>query len=240
VAAKASKNVPTRQLPGAYWLRRILRLLFPSRPPPRPEGPEGVKALGHRNYVGGLWDEIGSLQFEFLVNHGLKPHHYLLDIACGSLRAGVHFISYLEVGHYLGIEKEKSLLKAGIVDELGTQLYNEKQPQFVISKDFDFARFSVRPHYALAHSLFTHLPAPVILDCLNKLRRFLRDDAVFYATFNETPTEVLNPEKPHDHANFQFTRREMEDLAANSRWRAQYIGDWDHPRHSKMMGFYPS
>jgi hypothetical protein len=199
-----------------------------------------VRALGHRKYVGGLWDEIGALQFEFLVNHGLKPQHYLLDIACGCLRAGVHLISYLEAGHYLGIEKEESLLEAGIVDELGTQLYIEKQPQFVISKTFEFLKFSAQPHYALAHSLFTHLPAPVILDCLSKLRRFLRDDGVLYATFNEAPTQVLNPDVPDDHANFQFTRREMEDLAVNSGWRAHYIGDWSHPRHSKMMELYPN
>jgi hypothetical protein len=235
---KPSQNVPKQRVPGAYWLRRILRLF--SAPPPRPEGVEGVRILGHRDYVGGLWDEIGALQFEFLVSHGLKPRNYLLDIACGSLRAGVHFISYLESGHYLGIEKEESLLHAGIDNELGNQLYNERQPQFVISKTFDFTKFTVHPHFALAHSLFTHLPAPVILECLTKLHSFIREEGVFFATFNEVSTKVCNPGTPHDHANFQFTRREMEDLAVNSGWRAHYIGDWNHPRHSKMMEFHPT
>lgn len=55
----------------------------------KPEGHFGVWMVGHRNYVGGLWDEIGLLQFEFLKSRGLKPHHVLVDIACGSLRAGV-------------------------------------------------------------------------------------------------------------------------------------------------------
>ena len=65
-------------------------------------GPEGIKEMGHRQYVGGCWDEIGRLQFDYLVSQGLRPNHYLLDIACGSLRAGIHFIPYLEPGHYLG------------------------------------------------------------------------------------------------------------------------------------------
>lgn len=42
----------------------------------------------HRIAVGGMWDEIGKLQFEFMVKQGLKPHHKFLDIGCGSLRGG--------------------------------------------------------------------------------------------------------------------------------------------------------
>jgi hypothetical protein len=40
----------------------------------------------YREVVAGLWDEIGSLQFQLLIDHGLQPHHTLLDIGCGSLR----------------------------------------------------------------------------------------------------------------------------------------------------------
>lgn len=39
-----------------------------------------------REKVGGLWEQLGSLQFEYLVRNGLEPHHFLLDIGCGSLR----------------------------------------------------------------------------------------------------------------------------------------------------------
>ena len=35
-------------------------------PDARPVGAEGVAQLGHREYVGGRWHEIGKLQFEFL------------------------------------------------------------------------------------------------------------------------------------------------------------------------------
>ena len=35
-----------------------------------------------------------SLQFDYLVEHGLKPGHRMLDIGCGNLRAGWRFIDY--------------------------------------------------------------------------------------------------------------------------------------------------
>jgi len=63
----------------------------------------------HREYVGGMWEEIGTLQFNFLLSRGLKPESYLLDIGCGSLRLGVKAIPYLERSHYLGIEKHARL-----------------------------------------------------------------------------------------------------------------------------------
>jgi hypothetical protein len=44
-----------------------------------------MESLDHRAYVGGLWEEIGTLQFEFLLRQGLAPSDCFLDIACGSL-----------------------------------------------------------------------------------------------------------------------------------------------------------
>ncbi len=65
------------------------------------EGDKGIAKAGHRFYVGGHWEEIGKLQFDFLRSKGLKPESYLLDIACGSLRLGVKAIPFLEREHYL-------------------------------------------------------------------------------------------------------------------------------------------
>src|SRR3954453_8856690 len=59
----------------------------------------------HRGTVRGtdaFWDELGKLQLDYLVGQGLKPEHYVLDVGCGPLRAGVHFIGYLEPGQQRG------------------------------------------------------------------------------------------------------------------------------------------
>jgi hypothetical protein len=50
---------------------------------PKPEGPAGIAMADHRSYVGGQWDVLGKLQFEFLLQRGLRPDDILLDIACG-------------------------------------------------------------------------------------------------------------------------------------------------------------
>ena len=52
-----------------------------------------MNQVWHREAVGGLWEEMRRLQFDFLANQGLKPDHKLLDIGCGSMRGGVHFVS---------------------------------------------------------------------------------------------------------------------------------------------------
>ena len=54
---------------------------------------------------------MGKLQFDYLVDHGLKPDHYLLDAGCGPLRGGVHFIQYLEEGHYYGVDKREDVIE---------------------------------------------------------------------------------------------------------------------------------
>ena len=67
----------------------------------------------HRLGVGGMWEEIGKLQYELVVREGLLPRHKLLDVGCGSLRGGVHFIRYLDSGNYYGMDKNEKLLSAG-------------------------------------------------------------------------------------------------------------------------------
>jgi hypothetical protein len=50
------------------------------------------------------WEDVGRMQFEFLLREGLQPHHHLLDIGCGSFRGGRFVIDYLQEGHYFGID----------------------------------------------------------------------------------------------------------------------------------------
>jgi hypothetical protein len=207
--------------------------------PPIAHGPEGINAVGHRQYVGGLWDEIGKLQFDFLVANGLQPHHIFLDVACGSLRAGVHFIPYLEAGHYLGIDKEADLIRAGIDQELGPYLYELKRPELIISDAFEFERFTQRPTHALAQSLFTHLPPSIILDCFKKLRAAIQEQGVFYATYLETVAPRTNLSKAHDHGRFYYTRKDMERFGTETGWQADYIGDWRHPRNQVIVRYRP-
>jgi hypothetical protein len=60
----------------------------------------------YRAYVGPAdqWDFMGATQFRLLTALGLRETDTVLDVGCGSLRAGRLLIPYLAVGGYHGIE----------------------------------------------------------------------------------------------------------------------------------------
>ncbi|WP_018291155.1 class I SAM-dependent methyltransferase [Verrucomicrobium sp. 3C] len=201
-----------------------------------PEGTEGIRALGPKEYVGGLWEEIGELQFRFLLDQGLRPDHILLDVGCGCLRGGIRFIRYLEPGHYLGIDKEPLLLEAG-KREMGADLLREKRPELLASGSFAFRRFSRRPQWALAQSVFTHLCRRDLERCLARLRHVILPGGVFFATFFEATSPSRNPRASHSLGYFAYTRQEMEEFGSRNGWNPTYIGEWNHPRDQRMMVF---
>ena len=203
----------------------------------KPEGDEGIRVMGHREYIGGNWDAIGDLQFDFLVSKGMRPESYLLDIACGSLRLGVRAIPYLQPGHYLGIEKESGLVEAGFEHELDKDIRAAKLPRIVISNAFEFEKFEQKADFAIAQSLFSHLPPNLINQCFKNLHPWLADNGVFYATFFEVATPRMNPDKPHDHGYYAYTRSEMLSFGEGNGYVAKYIGDWNHPRDQVIVEY---
>ncbi|NND66558.1 MAG: class I SAM-dependent methyltransferase [Halioglobus sp.] len=213
-------------------VRKVFPLAFLA-----PEGEEGVRKIGHREYIGGYWEEIGGLQFDFLKSHGLRPEHYLLDIACGSLRLGVKAIPYLEAGHYLGIEKESVLLAAGLTNELDQHVREEKRPRVEISDAFEFERFGQKVDYAIAQALFCHLTPAMIEDCFRRLYPVLVPGGLFYATYFQVDAPRSNPDRPHAHGYFAYTVDEMMEFGRVAGYEARYIGEWEHPRGQVMVEY---
>jgi hypothetical protein len=195
----------------------------------------GIRILGYKNYVGGLWEQIGSLQYRFLVAEGLRPGHVLLDVGCGPLRGGRFFIPYLDRGNYLGIDKEAALIQAGVKDQLTPAVLAEKRPEFLISSDFDFQKLSKKPDFAIAQSLFTHLAEADILLCLKHLKAAVRH-CRFFATFFEGASGE-NSGESHSLNAFFYSREEMASFAERTGWKFRYIGDWKHPRRQMMTEF---
>ena len=210
-------------------LRRNLRAL--------PAEEETLAQRGYREYVGGLWDEIGQLQFDFLRTQGLVPEKVLLDVACGSLRGGRLFIPYLEPGNYLGIDKNAELIEVGKAKEIAPDVLQTRRPEFVISDSFEFERFSRRPDYSLAQSLFTHLHQRDIKLCLRKLSAFARPGCRFFATFFETSAALPQIASSHSHRGFYYTRAQMERFGRDHGWEPQYLGEWNHPRNQMMIEY---
>ena len=195
----------------------------------------------HRSAVGGMWEEIGKAQFQFLLDQGMEPSDYLLDVGCGSLRGGIHFIKYLDTGHYFGVEKEADLLKAGQEIEIVQNGLKDKNPTLILSDEFNLGLVphTVRFDYALALSVFTHLPIDKIEQCLRRVMPRLSGE--FYATFWRGPVQSYSG--PHKRRKDEIQRavypfNDLLKLARRLGCKADDIGDWGHPRNQQMLRIY--
>lgn len=208
-------------------------------------GPAEIEAGEHRTFVGGLWDEMGALQFEFLKAQGLQPGHRLVDVGCGALRGGVHFIRYLAPGLYHGIDINASLLEAGTREIAQLQL-DGKAPHLLVNERFELFRFGTRFDCAIATSVFTHLPLNHILRCMVEVRKVLNPGARFFATFFEAPTNAHLDPLSHapggivsylDADPYHYGVDEIRWVAGNAGLVAERIGEWGHPRDQRMWLF---
>ena len=179
----------------------------------------------------------GPHQLQFMRDRGLEPHHCLLDIGCGSLRGGVHYIRYLDPGNYLGFDKEPALVKAGVEAELGRSLADQKRPELVTNGSFDFAAFTRCPDFSIAQSLFSHLAAHDASRCLENLSHFTRErDHRLYATFFVGDSRK-NATRSHAHGTYMYDPAEFAAIGEAAGWNARYIGVWTTARGQHMMEF---
>lgn len=148
--------------------------------------PDPVEAgAEYRLFVGPPqnYDIACALQFNILTMLGLREQHYLLDIGCGSLRAGRLFIPYLLPGRYHGIEPVQILIDEGVRHELGEDILQVKQPVFSNDEDFTLTTFNRTFDYLLAQSIFSHASAKQIRRCLAEARNVMTPESIFVATY---------------------------------------------------------
>jgi hypothetical protein len=84
-----------------------------------------------------------------------------------------------------------------------------------VTDAFAASRFGVEFDYGIAQSVFTHLPRSALGRCLDSLRNVFR------------PGGVLDL--------FHASRREILAEADRPGWRAEWVGDWGHPRSQRML-----
>lgn len=198
--------------------------------------------MNHRDKVGGKWDEIGNLQFDFLRKWGLQPDHNVLDIGCGSLRLGSRLIPYLEEGRYTGYDHDRKLVEEGIAGELN---HDTRGSRFIYSDEWDFGCIE-KDTVAIAHSLFTHCNMNDIIMCFRKLPTLVR---CFYATFflvEEEEWERVHrwPDNISTYPNRDAYHYTVDMVSGMMRLVPSRFGGWDfakvdydHPRGQSMLRF---
>src|SRR5579859_6587058 len=127
-------------------------------PPIQDANGENLTAQEYRQHVGPAdgYDRMSAMQFNLLTYLGLSEEHFLLDIGCGSLRAGRLFIPYLKPGHYFGIEPVEWLLQAGIDHEVGQSQIAIKRHSFDSNSEFRLSVFQRDFDFLMAQSIFSH------------------------------------------------------------------------------------
>jgi SAM-dependent methyltransferase len=175
------------------------------------------------------WLALGQLQFDYLVRHGLRPQHRMLEIGCGNLRAGRLFIDHLQPGHYYGIDISPDILFAA-EDTLVSERLQDKLPHLTPVRDLTL-RFLPDEHFDVvhAHSVFSHSPLAVIDECLANVGRVMRPDGFFDFTFDRTEGsehQVLRED-------FYYRTETLVALADRHGLDARLMEDWERLPHKQ-------
>jgi len=167
---------------------------------------------------------MAAMQFNLLTYLGLRAHHYLLDIGCGSLRAGRLFIPYLNVGHYFGTEPEQWLLRQGIDKEVGQSLIEIKQPRFSSNSEFLLTEFEQDFDFILAQSIFSHASQAQIRTCLMQAKKVMKPGALFAASFFQ---DLRNYAGNQWTVKATYTLDRMKELVGEAGLSCDAL-DWPH------------
>jgi SAM-dependent methyltransferase len=144
----------------------------------RPDAPD------HRKFVGPTeeYDLMGATQFSLLCALGLRAGHRLLDIGCGSLRAGRLFIPYLAPGGYTGLEPNRWLVEDALDQDLGHDLVMRKAATFVYNDHFDSS--GLEPFdFVVAQSIASHTGPEMTRALIDSVRDALAPSGLAAVTF---------------------------------------------------------
>lgn len=184
-------------------------------------------AVGSRSHD--RWIALGTMQFDYLVEHGLAPHHRMLDIGCGNLRAGRLFIDHLGTGNYYGIDISPDILIAA-KQTLTSYGLQDKLPHLTIIQNLTLD-FLPENHFDVvhAHSVFSHSPIEIIDECLANVGRILAPGGFFDFTFDRTEGaehQVLRED-------FYYRTQTLIALAEKHGLRGRFMDDWEKRPHGQ-------
>jgi SAM-dependent methyltransferase len=190
----------------------------------------------HRAYVSSnreLYDFEGALLFSLLALLGLRESDYVLDVGCGSLRAGRLLIPFLQRGHYYGLEPDEQLVRQGIGREIGHELVRLRAPVFVHNPDFRLDGLAQRFDCILAQSIFSHASGDQVRACLALVAEMLGDGGVFLATYYAGETSYAGDAWVYP-GHVQYRPDDLENMVAAVGLRMRHFV-WPHPTEQRWV-----
>lgn len=181
--------------------------------------------------VGGMWFKIGKIQIDFMKAIGMKPNNTLLDLGCGTLRAGRHFIRYLNERKYTGCDISENALGEAF-NLIAKEKLQNKSPRILSNQDLKFERFAEERRkfdYILAQSVFTHLLPEHIEECFSHIGKIMKKRSRFYFTFRQ------KPKIEQDGVNIYYPYSFFEDMAKKYNFKIRKCKKYKHPRKQIMV-----
>ena len=202
-----------------------------------PGDPARLRAGDHdyRAFVGPpeRYDLIAAMTFNLLTTLGLREHHQVLDIGCGSLRVGRLLIPYLRSGHYTGIEPHRWLVEEGISRETGRDLIALKEPTLLFADCTSGLGPDVRFDYVFAQSIFSHCGLDLMERWLREIHPRLKTDGVFVATFFPGREDSASRGWSYP-ANVRYRTSTIASLAGEVGFAFRLL-DWTHPAQQWVL-----
>lgn len=197
---------------------------------------------GHyRAYVGPPedYDLVAAMAFNLLTTLGLRQHHTLLDIGCGSLRIGRLLIPYLNAGRYVGIEPNEWLIADGIAREVGADLVRIKQPRFVIGDGPEGIPDPVGAiDFAVAQSIFSHCGSDLVRRWITGVAARLGPAGALAATYLRASQDFDGTGWVYP-ACVEFRPETLSGIAAEAGLLTTPL-DWWHPRQAWVLFHRPA
>src|SRR5690606_31306629 len=101
--------------------------------------------------------------------------------------------------------------------------------------------------FAIAQSVFTHLPWNAIVRCLSEIKKVLAPAGNFFTTFfeDEDGSHITAPILHtrggvltySDKDPYHYSVEVFKEIASRIKMQVEYIGEWNHPRDQRMMVF---
>lgn len=190
----------------------------------------------YRAYIGPpkQWDFMGMTQIRLLATLGLRENDQVLDLGCGSLRAGRLLMMYLRSGRYHGIEPNDWLVQDAIEQEIGPEFIALKQPRFDNNSDFNTEVFDTKFDWIVAQSIFSHTGPRLIETALTSCKVTLNDAGLMLATFIHAE-EYPSLEKELPGWTYPDCTTYDSDRVLELIQKAGFVGralPWFHPRQT--------
>jgi SAM-dependent methyltransferase len=162
---------------------------------------------------------------------GMKPHHTLLDLGCGTLRGGINLIPYLAQGHYTGLEPNSLYLRIAdrLVQVEGLRGYH---PSLV---DYGGLREGQEFDFILTQSVLNHLNEDRIQPIVRMMSSLLKPNGIWISSvwFDSNVDTIqgnsLHPFRPDENLNTRYNPNWFESILSEEDLTLKPITGITHP-----------